>query len=70
MKKQIFHLQEPFIDLFQVKETTEPLIIWSLRIGESILSMPELTDLVQQYFFFNWLSNEKLNRSVTLSQNG
>ena len=51
--KQTFFLQPSPIDLFQVKEQTEPLIIWSLRIGDSILSMPALTDLIQEYFFFN-----------------
>jgi hypothetical protein len=50
--KTIYHLEEPDRDPFLV-EKTEPLIIWTIRVGAEVISLPALTALIQKYFFFN-----------------
>ena len=52
MKKQIFYLRQPESDPHLV-ETTEPLIIFTLRIGKHILFMPELSMLIEEFYFIN-----------------
>jgi hypothetical protein len=34
-------------------ETTEPLIIFALHIGSDVLAMPELTDLIELFYYEN-----------------
>ena len=61
MKKQVFYLREPERDPFQVKSDTrvslynpsEHLIIWTVRLYDHVLLMPELTLLVQDFYCFN-----------------
>jgi hypothetical protein len=48
MEKETFYIQ----DATRI-ESTEPLIIFALHIGSEVLSMPELTDLIEKYYFFN-----------------
>ena len=61
MKKQVFYLRSDQPDPYLIKtfrrrenyNPSEPLIIWSIRLGGKILIMPELTTLVQEFYFFN-----------------
>lgn len=61
MKKQIFYLSKPPVDPYLVKSTrrgtnfepTEPLILWTVRMYDHILVMPELTLLVQNHYCLN-----------------
>jgi hypothetical protein len=57
-KKQIFYLSKPPDDPYLVKsslrnEDLEPLILWTVRMYDHILVMPELTLLVQNHYCLN-----------------
>lgn len=60
MKKQIFYLRRPPADPFELnssgsgeKSETPPLILWTVRLYDHILVMPELTLLVQNHYCLN-----------------
>lgn len=62
MKKQIFYLRKPPADPYSVKdpedsfrvsEPTEPIILWTVRLYDHVLVMPELTILVQKFYCLN-----------------
>jgi hypothetical protein len=59
-KKQIFYLRKPPVDPYLVKrdfptdsEPYEILILWTVRMYDHILVMPELTLLVQNHYCLN-----------------
>jgi hypothetical protein len=54
MKKEIFHLREPQADPYLIKsDSSENLILWTIRLYDHVLIMPELTILVQEFYCFN-----------------
>lgn len=57
-KKQIFHLRPPEPDPYLVKnpsyfESAETLIIWSVKMFDHQLIMPELVLLIESNYFEN-----------------
>jgi hypothetical protein len=48
-KRQIFFLDRPR----SYFEPTEPLILWTVRMYDHVLVMPELTALIQNYYCLN-----------------
>jgi hypothetical protein len=58
MKKQIFFLRKPPADPYSVKnlsrsEPIDKLILWTVRLYDHVLVMPELTILVQNNYCLN-----------------
>ena len=59
-KKQVFYLNRPPSDPYLVNsdnpsyfEPGEPIILWTVRLYDHILVMPELTLLVQKHYCLN-----------------
>jgi hypothetical protein len=54
-QKTVFYLREPEGAPYQIKSSdpSEHLILWSIRMYDHILIMPELTILVQEFYCFN-----------------
>jgi len=60
-KKQVFYLQPLQVDPYLVEvslpvenyDPSDHLIIWTIRMYDHVLIMPELTLLVQDFYCFN-----------------
>ena len=59
--KEVYYLQDPEKDPHLIEsgthvplsESSEPLIIWTVHAGSDVLSTPEFTLLIQQFYFPN-----------------